>query len=397
MGLGSGARSRRRFFALLAAAVVAAAVTAVVVLSLGGNSSNERSEAASTATHTSRRHGSTRTSHPRPATPPKQSAQGLAELVGQIIVARFTGPQPPASFLARIRAGQIGGVILFSDNLTGGLSAAAALTSELQRAASAGHRPPLLIMTDQEGGEVKRLVGPPTIAPADMTSTSVAYDQGQAAGRLLRSVGINVDLAPVADVERVAGSFLGTRSFGSDPTVVAQRACAFARGLASEHVAYTLKHFPGLGRATASTDFGSVTIDAPAASLRADYKAYQECGSSSLALVMVSSAIYPSLTGALPAVMSPSTYQHELPLATGGASVVTISDDLQTPAIRTQSAPARHAINAGLDLAMYAQTPEASSVAYTILLDDARSGALSISRIKDADQAIISLKRLVGP
>lgn len=319
------------------------------------------------------------------------------QLAGERVIYSYPGLVPPASLLRAIRAGAAAGVILFSSNIVSA-SQFKRVADQLQAAAAQSPvKSPLLIMTDQEGGEVKRLVGPPTIAPADMTSASVAYDQGQAAGRLLRSVGINVDLAPVADVERVAGSFLGTRSFGSDPTVVAQRACAFARGLASEHVAYTLKHFPGLGRATASTDFGSVTIDAPAASLRADYKAYQECGSSSLALVMVSSAIYPALTGALPAVMSPSTYQHELPLATGGASVVTISDDLQTPAIRTQSAPARHAINAGLDLAMYAQTPEASSVAYTILLDDARSGALSISRIKDADQAIISLKRLVGP
>jgi beta-N-acetylhexosaminidase len=318
-------------------------------------------------------------------------------MLGQMIIARFQGPRPSTSFLARIRAGEIGGVILFADNVARGLGAAETLTAELQRAAREGGQPPLLIMTDQEGGAVKRLPGPPTLAPATMNSSAIAFAQGAATGRLLRSVGINVDLAPVADVERVAGSFLGSRSFGSTPVAVADRACAFARGLASEHVAYTLKHFPGLGRAGGNTDLGPVTIDAFASALRADYRAYQACGTNPLALVMVSNASYPALSGPLPAVMSPAIYQRELPLATNGAPDVTISDDLQAGAIVNQSAPARRAISAGLDMAMYAETEQASASAYATLLQDARSGALSTGRIQDADRAIIVLKRLVIP
>jgi beta-N-acetylhexosaminidase len=318
-------------------------------------------------------------------------------MLGQMIIARFHGPRPSASFLARIHAGEIGGVILFADNVAGGLGATKALTAELQGAAREGGRPPLLIMTDQEGGEVRRLPGPPTLAPAAMDSSAIAFAQGAATGRLLRSVGINVDLAPVADVERVAGSFLGSRSFGSTPTTVAERACAFARGLVSRHVAYTLKHFPGLGRAGGSTDFGPVTIDALAGVLRADYRVYQACGANPLALVMVSNASYPALSGPVPAVMSPAIYHRELPLATNSGSDLTISDDLQAGAIANQLAPARRAIGAGLDMAMYAQTEEASASAYAMLLADARSGALTTGRIRDADRAIASLKRLVAP
>jgi beta-N-acetylhexosaminidase len=318
-------------------------------------------------------------------------------MIGQMIIARFQGPRPSASFLARIRAGEIGGVVLFADNVAGGLGATKALTGELQRAAREGGQPPLLIMTDQEGGGVKRLPGPPTLAPAAMGSTPIAYAQGRATGRLLRSVGINVDLAPVADVERVAGSFLGSRSFGSTPATVAGRACAFAKGLASEHVAFTLKHFPGLGRAGGNTDLGSVTIHAAASSLRADYQPYQACGANPLALVMVSSASYPALSGLLPAVLSPAIYHRELRLATNGAQNVTISDDLQAGAIANQIAPARHAISAGLDMAMYAQTEQASASAFATLLREAKSGALSTGRIKAADQTIALLKRLLSP
>jgi beta-N-acetylhexosaminidase len=229
-----------------------------------------------------------------------------------------------------------------------------------------------------------------------MSSDSVALREGQATGRLLRSVGVNLDLAPVADVEHVQGSFLGTRSFGSSPSIVASRACAFAQGLTSQGVAYTLKHFPGLGRARSSTDTGPVSIDAPANALRDDYQAYLGCASSPLAIVMISSAIYPNLSGPRPAVMSPAIYQQELRIASRGPVVPTISDDLQTPALAGQGSPARKAIAAGLDLAMYAQTEQASASAYSILLADVHSGRLSAQRIRQATQAIQTLKHQVG-
>jgi beta-N-acetylhexosaminidase len=313
-------------------------------------------------------------------------------MLGQMIVARFQGADPPPSLLTRIRRGQVGGVILFADNTVGGIEATRRLTGKLQRAAAQGGNPPLLIMTDQEGGEVRRLPGPPLLAPASMGSTGVARRQGEAAGQLLRSAGIDLDLAPVADVEGVAGSFLGSRAFGDSPATVAQRACAFAAGLASRGVGYTLKHFPGLGLATGNTDLGSVSVQASPANLRSGYRAYQACGGRPLAVVMVSSASYPALSGPLPAVMSPKIYSRELPLAAPGASPVTISDDLESPAIESQSSPARHAIQAGLDLLMYAQTEQASASAYAKLLAEVRSGAISRARVAAADRRIRALK-----
>ncbi len=313
-----------------------------------------------------------------------------------MIVARFPSPQPSRQFLARIESGTIGGVILFGDNVSGSLAATQGMIQKLQHAAQRGSNPPLLIMTDQEGGTVQRLRGPPDLAPSDMNSDATAFEQGQATGRLLRGVGVNVDLAPVADVERVQGSFLGTRSFGDSPSLVANHACAFAHGLASQGVAYTLKHFPGLGRATTSTDDSPVSIDASATALRDDYQAYLTCASNPLAIVMVSSATYPNLTGPLPAVMSPLTYRRELPIALAGRNPLTISDDLQTPALAAQPTPARQAVDAGLDLAMYAQTEQGSLSAYQSFLDDLHSNAMSVQRVRAAAQAIQALKHVLG-
>jgi beta-N-acetylhexosaminidase len=317
-------------------------------------------------------------------------------MLGQMIVARFAGPTPSRAFLARIARGQVGGVILFGDNVAGGVAATHRLTSELQRAARGGGNPPLLIMTDQEGGEVKRLPGPPSLAAADMDSSDVARSQGRAAGRLLRSAGVDLDLAPVADVEGVPGSFLGSRSFSHSPALVAGRACAFADGLSSAGVAYTLKHFPGLGLARGNTDLGSVAVTASPDTLRAGYRAYQACGAQPQALVMVSSASYPALSGSLPAVMSPEIYSHELRLAVPGGSPVTISDDLQSPAIESQTAPARHAIQSGLDLLLYAQTEQGSAAAYAKLLDEVRSGIISRARVAAAAHQIRALKALLS-
>jgi beta-N-acetylhexosaminidase len=317
-------------------------------------------------------------------------------MLGQMIVARFSGTIPSAAFLERIRKGQIGGVILFSDNVPSGSSATRALTRELQSEAARGGNPPLLIMTDQEGGEVRRLAGPPDLPAADMDSPGTASAEGAATGRLLRAVGVDVDLAPVADTEHVTGSFLGTRSFGGDPQTVASRACAFAQGLASQGIAFTLKHFPGLGRALGDTDTEAVSVDASAAELRADYRAYARCGAASRSLVMISSAIYPSLSGPLPAVMSRTIYKRELPLAVGGRRPVTISDDLQAVAISVQAEPARRAIEAGLDLLMYAQSEQASAGAYARLLAEVRAGTIPRAAISAADARITRLKRLLA-
>jgi hypothetical protein len=146
-----------------------------------------------------------------------------------------------------------------------------------------------------------------------------------------------------------------------------------------------------------STDSAPVSIDAPAAQLRDDYLAYLTCASNPLALVMVSSAIYPSLTGRLPAVMSRLTYQRELRLAARSATPPTISDDLQTPALAEQTSPARDAINAGLDMAMYAGTEAGSAEAYRVLRADLAHGELSVDRVRAAARAVMALKRKAAP
>jgi beta-N-acetylhexosaminidase len=377
----------------LAAVMVMVVVVVVVVVEFATSPTTARPHISQNAsTHddgrqegsSSRRRGTHRTA--------SSSRRSAARELGEMVISRLTGTTANAELLDRIRAGQIGGVILFAESFALGDARAAATIGELQDAARAAGTWPLLIMTDQEGGEVRRVTdAPPEFAPREMTSAAVAYGEGLAAGAALKRIGVNVDLAPVADVNLFGTSFLGARSFGPSAQVVAERACAFAKGLINAGIAYTLKHFPGLGTATTSTDNAPVTVETPASTLRANYAAYRQCGRGPRALVMLSSAGYPTLTGtATPAVLTPKVYGREMTRA--HINAVTISDDLQAAALAEAVHPALRAINAGLDLLLYAQSEAASAEAYRKLKADLESGSLSVERVSEASTKIRRLK-----
>ena len=191
----------------------------------------------------------------------------LQRLVGQRLIVAMDGPTPSPSLLARIAGGEVGGVVLFGRNLTT-KSALVALTSQLHRAAADAGQPRLLIAVDQEGGTIKRIPwAPPTLSPPQMgalASTPIARAQGLATGQALKALGIDMDLAPIADVPASTSSFLylqrRTWSFSASRT--ASLAVAFAQGLQAGGVIPVLKHFPGLGYATLDTDLHMVTIRA---------------------------------------------------------------------------------------------------------------------------------------
>ncbi|HEX3617635.1 MAG TPA: glycoside hydrolase family 3 N-terminal domain-containing protein [Solirubrobacteraceae bacterium] len=321
----------------------------------------------------------------------------LAKQVGQLIIATYQGQVPPASLLRAISQGHVGAVILLGGNTAGGVRTTKLATAQMQAAAKRGGNSGLLIMTDQEGGTVKRLPGPPSYAAIDMANPATAYAQGRATGQLLRSAGVNVDLAPVADVIRTKGFIEQEgRSFGTSPGVVSNAACRFAAGLAATGVGYTLKHFPGLGDAVATTDTRPVSVSEPAAQIQADDAAYRHCGRAPLALVMISSASYSNLTGSVPAVMDPKIYKQLLPQ--DHVTALPISDSFESGAINAvaNDAPARTSINAGLDMVMYSAYEADALNAYAALLADARAGTLGRARVLAASKRVLQLKTRLG-
>ena len=328
--------------------------------------------------------------------PPPHAGLGDAQLVGQRLISGFEGERIPDSIRERIRAGRLGGVVLFTSNFDS-RAEAERLVRELQGIPRPrGLRDPLLVMIDQEGGLVKRLPGPPRLSAEQMGAAGVhaCRRQGKATAGLLRRTRINVDLAPVLDVAR-PGSVMDdeNRSFGSNAGLVARCGGAFASALSRGGVIPTAKHFPGLGDAQLNTDSAVQRIELSKRALRRlDERAYEgfiDRAGARGRIVMMSSAVYPAFSDR-PAAFSRSLATVELRGRLGFRGV-SITDALETASTAAFGGPARAAklaARAGTDLLLFAGLDAAKRAAKPLreLLDRRRSRERflgSIQRILD--------------
>jgi beta-N-acetylhexosaminidase len=297
---------------------------------------------------------------------------------------------PSRRFLTRIRNGKMGGVLLLGN---GWLTRATAttVTAELQQAACTRGEP-LLIAVDQEGGLVRRLAwAPPTEAPAYMTSASVANTQAADTAAALRSVGIDVDFAPVVDTPGSANSFLSSRAFSRSRTWNAQMARAFVDGLQANGIAATAKHFPGLGLASGNTDHGRIVIRAAAWKLRQGLLPFQSAVNAGVKLVMVSTAVYPKLDGSKRPAAFSSTIVNGILRKQLGFKGVTVTDSLTAPAADRIPHTASRAMLAGSDLLIFGAEGASEHGYSTLLADEAGSPRLQ-SRLTQAAARIRALK-----
>ncbi len=305
---------------------------------------------------------------------------------GETIVSALAGPPKP-SFLARIRAGEMGGVIL-THRWT---PAEFAATTAKLHATSCEIGRPLLIFVDQEGGSIRRLTwAPPVHSEGQLGRLGVEQTQREAtsAAAALRAAGVDVDLAPVADTLG-PGGFLGDRSFGSTPSLDALLVPAFIHAMQDGGVAATAKHFPGLGAARTSTDDHIVSVrTTPLAPFRSAIGA-------GVKLVMVSSAAYPRLDRSGTPAMFSHTIVGGLLRGTLGFRGVVVSDALDAPAAaRIPDAPGR-ALAAGVDVLLYTNGSLAH-YAYEELVADAQRSPATRARLAQAVARIAALRSWLG-
>jgi beta-N-acetylhexosaminidase len=286
-------------------------------------------------------------------------------------------------------------VILFTRNI-GSRAQVRRLASGLQAAArrAPGGRP-VLIMVDQEGGQVSRLPGPPNRSPAaigDTGSVAVARREGRATGRSLAGVGINVDLAPVVDVARPGTNMDKLeRSYGPSTRRVARLATAFAAGLGAGGVLSCAKHFPGLGLARGDEDLRLNRIGVPRSRLRRiDEPPFT---ASRTQLVMVSTGVYPALDDQ-PALFSRKITTGELRDHLGFQGTA-ITDDLDVPAIARLGSPTARALGAaraGNDLLLFAQSAAGGFAAARGLRQALASGALDRGAFETSARRTVDLR-----
>ena len=330
------------------------------------------------------------------ATSSAAEALPLNQLAGQRIVVGLSGTAISPRLRTAIRQGQVAGVVLFAENFPSRV-AGKRLIDRLQAIPRPPElRDPLLVMTDQEGGLVKRLGGAPSASAAEMGDHGTAFSarQGRRTAANLRDVGVNVDLAPVLDVGRRGGVIAETeRSFGSTAARVEATAIPFAEGLEAGGVVATGKHFPGFGAARENTDFSTERIDLSKAELRrVDEEPYAAFAAAGGGMVMLSTAIYPAFSDR-PAAFTRAIATGELRNRLGFEGV-SITDALETPAVEDFGGTAKAAIagaRAGADLLLYARLGPGEK-AWKALLEKLRSGGLDREEFEAAVQRVLDLR-----
>jgi beta-N-acetylhexosaminidase len=295
----------------------------------------------------------------------------------------------------------VGGLLLFGSAAPAGLPGQLAA---LRRHARGGVAP--LVSTDEEGGEIQRmanLVGnlpwPRTMA-ATMTTGQVRALAAQV-GRRMRAAGITMDLAPVLDLSDSPGPNAtfpdGPRSFSVHPAVATAYGLAFADGLRRGGVIPVVKHFPGLGQASANTDFRRASVP-PLSTLRSGaLLPFAAAIRDGLPAVMVGEASIPGVTHGLPATLSGAAIKGVLRGQLGFHGLV-LTDSLSAVAIQDAGydipQAAVRAIEAGADMVTFDadNPPVTTNQVITSLVSAVHSGRLPAARLDSAVQDVLRAK-----
>ncbi|MGI8511920.1 MAG: glycoside hydrolase family 3 N-terminal domain-containing protein [Solirubrobacteraceae bacterium] len=366
--------ARRRLAALLATAVAAL----VAGLASGGGSSSDDAQERSPSSPAA----------DRPQREAPVDRLTLEQQVGQVLVSAFPGSSAPAYLRRRLRAGQLAGVVLFGENVTTARELIG-LTRAIQDSAGGG----ALVAADQEGGDIRivRFAGP--AEPQSGTGgAEAARSRARAAARGLRGVGVNVTLAPVADVAR--GGALAGRSFPGDPAAVSRIAAAAVRGWAAGRVAATAKHFPGLGGARSNTDDAEVAIPGR---LGADLAPFRAAIAAGAPIVMAGHALYPAYDRRRIASQSPAILGDLLRRRLRFRGAV-VTDSIEARAVLARSSVqqgAERSVAAGADLVLMTGSGSWKLV-YPRLLRRARASKRFRARVRAAAARVLALKQRLG-
>ena len=333
----------------------------------------------------------------------------LQEQIGQLLVVGFPGTTPNQEIIDLIQHHHVGGIILFSRNIQNAQQVFA-LTQSLQNIAqAAGHQQPLLIAIDQENGIVSRLGEGATIFPGNMAlgaigSEQITHDVAMATGRELKALGINMNLAPVVDVNNnPANPVIGVRSFGEDPQQVARLATAAVKGFQSSGVISTLKHFPGHGDTAVDSHLALPTIPYTLERLEeVELVPFKSGIAAGAACVMTAHISLPHLMQhealptlpTLPATLSPAVLQGLLreKLAFDG---VIISDCMEMSAV-TDTVGAEQgsvmALQAGTDLVLVSHLYNRQLGSLEAIETALEVGTLNPAMIRLAAERVLALK-----
>lgn len=323
----------------------------------------------------------------------------LEELAGQMIVAGFEGTSLPESIRKMLENGRISGVILFTRNYE-----APAQLKELCDSVIAAARPgPVkpFIMVDHEGGKVQRLktgftVWPPMRNLGETGSEDVASELGTAFAGELAPFGINVNLAPVVDVESEPTNHIQDRSLGKDPELVARLSSAFIKAMQSGGLGACAKHFPAYGCAPGDSHFELPKVSEGLDVIeKRDLVPFRAAVEADVGFIMTAHAIFEKIDPYYPGTLSEKIVSGMLKGELKFKGVV-VSDDVEMGAI-SKNYPFEDAIymsvKAGCDLLLVCHKLELVERAFETIIKAAEHSALVPDRLYDAVERVLAAKK----
>lgn len=333
----------------------------------------------------------------------------LEEKVGQLMMVGVDAQAPKQSSNEAVDTHHVGNIFI-AGRTTAGSQATQKVISSFTSKVGPGttHATPMLVATDQEGGEVQVLAGSGfSDIPSALDQSTQPRDQLVASartwGKELADVGVNMNLAPVADLVDIArpasNEPIGRwgREYGHDAATVSSQAGAFAEGMQASKVIPTYKHFPGLGRVKDNTDTSAGVVDSTT-TRSADTAVSVIFGAAIAAgapVIMVSSATYSLIDPSAPAVFS-STIVTDMLRREMGFSGVVITDDVSAAAqVQDVSAGDRavRAIRAGCDLVLASADPTVAADMVKALIATARSDPAFAARVDESATRVLNLKK----
>lgn len=327
----------------------------------------------------------------------------LEQAVGQKLMVAFAGTEPDEHVLGAIREWGAGGVTLFRFLNVENPAQVQRLTAALQAAAAEAGQSPLLIAADQEGGQLTA-IGDTTPLPGNMAlgatgSEELARRAGEVVGRELAAMGVNVNYAPVCDVNsNPRNPVIGVRSFGEDPHLVARLGAAMVEGLQSAGVAATAKHFPGHGDTASDSHYELPIVPHSRERLeQVEWVPFRAAVGAGVRVVMTTHVAFPRLNDdvPLPSTLSPALLKGVLRGEMGFEGVI-ISDAMNMAALGGKDelvVDSIAATRAGVDLLLLDADRAAQQAVYAGLLRAAERRLLDPAEVVRSAERVLALKR----
>ena len=323
----------------------------------------------------------------------------LEDKIGQMILAGISGTTMDANAKKLISQFHVGGIIFYKNNFE-----TPAQTVQLVNQLKAGNSSslPLLLGVDQEGGSVTRLPGglvnfPPNKQIGQVNNPEFSYKVGTLLGQELKEFGLNLDFAPVLDINSNPNNpVIGDRSFGNNSEIVSKLGIQTMKGIQSQNVITTIKHFPGHGDTSVDSHLDLPIVNKSLKELKElELIPFERAINQGADVVMVAHILLPQLDKTNPGSMSKAVMTDLLRKQLGFTGVI-ITDDMTMGAITEHfdiGKASVESVKAGSDIILVGHDYNNVVKIISSLKTAVQNGEISEQRLNESIERIIQLKR----